>query len=82
MIKVLLEAGADPNARKNDRMTPLMHAAANNENPEVIKVLLEAGANLNAKAINGWTPIMFARNYKSSETKGEIIRLLKAASTR
>ncbi len=45
VIKVLLEAGADVNARTAADKTPLMFAAENNQNPEVIKVLLDAGAD-------------------------------------
>ena len=43
MIKVLLGAGANVNTRDANGFTPLMHAAENNQNPEVIKVLIDAG---------------------------------------
>ena len=55
-----IKAGADINARDKDGKTPLMYAAWNNQNPEVIKVLLEAGADVNARDKNGWTPLMYA----------------------
>ncbi len=44
VIKLLLDAGADVNARDKDGLTPLMWAALLNQNPEVIRILLDAGA--------------------------------------
>ena len=41
-------------------MTPLMFAASNNPDPEVVEVLLEFGAVLEARASNGLTALMFA----------------------
>ena len=40
---------------------PLMHAARNNSNPEVLKILLEASADVNAKDEDGWTPLKIGR---------------------
>ncbi len=43
-VKLLLEAGADPNATDNDAYTPL-YLAAREGNVECTKLLLEAGAD-------------------------------------
>ena len=60
VITALLEAGADPNAQKDDEWTPLHFAALLNENPAVIAALLEAGADPNARNENDVTPLHFA----------------------
>ena len=55
VIKTLLDAGADPNARAEPGATPLHVAAAVGETPAVIKTLLDAGADPNARTENGKT---------------------------
>ena len=52
-VKILIEAGADVNARANNSMTPLMHVAFGNmskcdDMPEIIRLLLEHGADISA----------------------------------
>ena len=47
-IKVLLDAGADPNVRNNRNHTPL-HFAATQDRIGAVKVLLDAGADPNAQ---------------------------------
>ena len=59
MIKVLLDAGADPN-RHSLSGSPLHLAARDNENPAVIKVLLDAGADLEPTDDDGHTPLHLA----------------------
>ena len=44
-VREALDAGADVNARDEFGATALMHAAGNNEGPEVVAVLLNAGAD-------------------------------------
>ena len=55
-VKMLLEAGADPNARGRRGATPL-HEAAYNDNLAVVEALLAAGADPNAGERGGATPL-------------------------
>lgn len=57
-IKVLIDAGADVNAKDKDGMTALMYAAKDNDNPEVIKAIIDAGAVVTDEAID------YAKNNK------------------
>ena len=53
-VKMLLEAGADPNARQERGFVPLHDAAANGSLP-LVELLLEHGARADAKADDGKT---------------------------
>jgi len=67
IAKLLLEAGADPNAAENHRRSRPLHYAADGyvisklwiEKNQVtmIKILLKAGAEINAQDKNGATPL-------------------------
>ncbi len=75
LMKVLLEHGADPNARLKsttlqrahtpgefllgEGTTPLMRAAKNGDTP-TLRLLLSHGADFNARQKNGTTALMFA----------------------
>ncbi len=75
LMKVLLDHGANPNARLrtpttqrahtpgepalNEGSTPLMRAAKNGDSP-ALRLLLGHGADANASAKNGTTALMFA----------------------
>ncbi len=63
---MLLERGADPNARQQLDYTAL-HGAASRGDIEMAKLLLAHGANRNAKASDGLTPADVARKYGKSE---------------
>ena len=58
--KLLIEAGADVNAKNEGGATPLHWAAAYNTNPEILTLLIKAGADVNATAVNGSTPLQDA----------------------
>ena len=53
----MLQAGADPNARTESKLTPLHLAAGSNENPAVTQALLQAGADPNARDDDKSTPL-------------------------
>jgi ankyrin repeat protein len=55
IVKMLLEAGADPNAQQERGFVPL-HSAAANGNVPVVQLLLQHGARADAKADDGKTP--------------------------
>ena len=78
MIKVLLEAGLNLNARDKYGYTPLLRAAWGNKNPDVIKTLLAAGADLKAKTKNGSTPLHLAA--QNNENPDMIEALLAAGA--
>lgn len=59
LVRLLLEAGADVNAMNDDGETPLMRAAASQEegHNHVVALLIEAGANATARDRNGGTAL-------------------------
>jgi uncharacterized protein len=77
LVKLLLEHGADPNARQVGGFTPL-HAAAENGDLESIRALLFYGADADAKSSEGKSPLDYALESK----KREAIDLLKEGITR
>ena len=66
MVRVQLEAGADPNECDDDGFTPLM-AAAIFSRKEIIRFLLDHGANVNAKTKDGHTALVYASFFSDSE---------------
>ena len=59
-VKVLLQAGADPNVQTNDGRTPLHHAAMG-ECAEIVTLLLEYGARCDLADSFGDLPTDWAR---------------------
>ena len=49
IVQLLIEKGAEVNARDTDGWTPLMLAAMNSSTPEIVQLLLEKGAEVNAR---------------------------------
>ncbi|KAK1943746.1 putative ankyrin repeat protein [Phytophthora citrophthora] len=58
-VRILVNAGVNLNAEKEDGMTALMLAAMNGRS-DVVRVLVDAGANVNLKDKNGFTALMYA----------------------
>ena len=56
MVRSLIEAGTDPNAREKDGWTALMYAAASGS-VEVVQLLMDAGADVNADIQKGTTAL-------------------------
>jgi ankyrin repeat protein len=61
-LRLLLDRGADPNAKQQSDYTPL-HGAASRGDIEAAKLLLARGAERDAKAADGMTPADVARKY-------------------
>ena len=59
VVKLLLDAGADPKATANGGDTPL-HLAAKEGYPEAVKLLLDHKADINATNEEGRTPLHYA----------------------
>jgi uncharacterized protein len=75
IVKMLLEAGADANARQERGFAPL-HDAAANGNATLVELLLKHGARADAKADDGKTPADMAAERGHKEMAE---RLKKAA---
>jgi len=80
---MLLEAGADPNAKNNWRQ-PALSFACIGGHVEIADMLLEAGAKIGAKDILGLsaTDLANGKRYKDLERIDEIKDLLKEFPTR
>ena len=74
VIKILVEAGANIDARDSVGDTPLHWAALYGGRYVVVKALLNAGANPNTRSNGGWTPLhRAAQKYNANPC---IIRIL------
>ncbi|MEX2137786.1 MAG: ankyrin repeat domain-containing protein [Pirellulales bacterium] len=69
-VRLLLDAGADPNVRNEAGATALMWAV---DDLEKTHLLLKSGADVNARSADGRTPLLIATGYFGC---GEIVRLL------
>lgn len=72
IARLLIEHGANVNARAAGGHIPL-HEASANGNIELVRLLIEKGADVNAKTDDGKTPLDFAIEYK----RQEVVELLE-----
>ena len=59
-VSILLEAGANPNARTYSTGWTPLHDAAYSDAPQATQLLLNGGADVDARANSGATPLCFA----------------------
>ena len=71
IARVLIEHGADVNARATNDFTPLHESAASGK-MEFTRLLLEHGADVKARTSDGKTPLDYAR----AHNRDEIVELL------
>jgi len=74
-VRLLLEAGANTNARNLTGYTPLHSAVDRDSNADVICILVKAGANINARGHEGRTALIEATCHHSGSNIRELIRL-------
>lgn len=79
VITILIEAGADSNARGKNGMTALMYAAEDNANPAVVTTLLEAGADAKVKDDGGSTAFDYAANNANLTDTDAYLQLQEAS---
>ncbi|HTZ21604.1 MAG TPA: ankyrin repeat domain-containing protein [Opitutaceae bacterium] len=92
-IKLLIDKGANVNAKRDDGSTALMKAAQYAE-LDVVRLLLKKGADIRAKDNNGRTALMLIRNQGGNgfwnnnrkaqfeRDKPEVIRILEEAEAK
>src|SRR5262249_20492964 len=73
-VKLVLDGGADVNARTFDGRAPLYLAASQSDRNAVIELLLSRGADPNTKLMIGRTPLMVA----AASGNAEAVRMLLA----
>ncbi len=72
IVRLLLDAGANPNVGNVNRITPLMYGARYG-NIEVCKLLLEHGANTDLQDIYGGTALMVATAYGHADVADKLL---------
>ena len=71
VVQVLINHGADVNAKRSFGWRPL-HFASNNGRLEIVRLLINSGADLNVRDNDDWTPLLLA----SVEGHREVVQVL------
>lgn len=73
IVRILLDAGANPRKEQETGFTAL-HTAAANGDVEMVELLLERGASANARTLEGRTPATYA----SEHGHHQVLQLLRS----
>lgn len=79
LIGWLLEQGADPNARRKNGGTALMHAALNGDSPSAV-LLLRSGADVRLRLDRGETAMTLAETCANKQRGEEVLIILGDAA--
>jgi ankyrin repeat protein len=74
-VKILIDAGADVNAKGDNGAPPLFNAVIGG-NPKVIELLVKSGANANLSNDDGRSVLEYAQNINSSIGVLDILKKL------
>lgn len=75
MTRLLIEHGADVNAKVDYGYTVLMNAVSVTErDPEIVRLLLKSGADVNARTSDGYTPLHCAIDVDFEANAPECVR--------
>ncbi|MEZ4668276.1 MAG: ankyrin repeat domain-containing protein [Anaerolineae bacterium] len=80
-LELLLEAGADINARDKQEMTPLILTASCGR-PARVAALLRAGADIHLRDTQGMTALDHARLHPEADHRAAIVQMLEEAERR
>lgn len=78
-VRLLLDAGANPDFAAGDNDWTALHAAARHGHVEAVEWLLEAGANTNRVTSDGWSALHLLVRYAEADPDAEKLRLILAA---